>query len=94
MLLIGSVVNLWIQVEDWSDETVGAENTGELGALAQVQLTAGGDARQCVQECGFIITRADPTDVGLAAAGICPEGRTGDVLAHLVGLDDGIISGA
>ena len=73
---------------------MGAENTGELGALAQVQLAAGGDARQRVQECGFIVIRADPTNVGLAAAGICPEGRTSDVLAYLVRLDNGIICGA
>ena len=94
VVLIGSVVNLWIQVKDWGNKAVGAEDTGKLGIFTEVQLTAGGYACQRIQECGFIVTRADPTNMGLATAGICPESSAGDVLAHFVGLDDGIISRA
>ena len=86
--------DLRVEVKDRGDQPVGAEDTGELGALTQVELTASGHARQRIEESILVITRTDPADVGLATTGVSPEGGAGKtfgLLAHLVGLDDGIV---
>ncbi len=50
MGVITRLVDLKPEVEDRRDEAVGAEDTSELGTLAQVQLAACSDASQGVEE--------------------------------------------
>ena len=70
---------------------MGAEHTGELRALTEVELATGGDAGQGVEETVLVVVGADPADVGLAATRVDPPDGTRDVGVDAVGLHDGVV---
>src|SRR5699024_11754986 len=68
--LVRVVSNIWLQVKDRRDQTVGAEDTSELGVLAEVHLTTCSNAGNRVQEPSFVLNWEDPADVRFVTAKI------------------------
>src|SRR5699024_12446999 len=89
--LIRVISNIWLQVKDRRNQTVGTENTSELGALAKVHLTTSSNAGNRVQQTGFVLIWEYPADVCFIAAGVSPEQSAIDIRPHLVGFNDSLI---
>src|SRR5699024_6770270 len=82
--------NIRLQAKDWRNQTVGTENTSELGALTEVHLTTSSNAGNRVQQTGSVLNWESPADVRFIPAGVSPEQSAIDIRTHLVGFNNSL----